>query len=86
MYSLGFGADKLGPSTAAVQSQKGTATSNPTPGDLVFFSSSAGGHVVHVGVYIGNGQMINAPHTGAYVRTDNIASFGLHVAGYRRYV
>ncbi len=34
------------------------------PGDLVFFHSDH--H--HVGIYVGNGQMINAPHTGDVVR------------------
>ena len=33
------------------------------PGDLVFF----GNPIYHVGIYVGNGQMINAPHTGAVV-------------------
>jgi cell wall-associated NlpC family hydrolase len=33
------------------------------PGDLVFFGSD----VHHVGMYIGDGLMINAPHTGAVV-------------------
>ncbi|MQY16339.1 hypothetical protein SRB5_65370 [Streptomyces sp. RB5] len=35
------------------------------PGDLVFFYSS----VSHVGMYIGNGQMVHAPRPGAAVRT-----------------
>jgi peptidoglycan DL-endopeptidase CwlO len=34
------------------------------PGDLVFFGSD----LHHVGLYIGNGNMIEAPHTGADVR------------------
>jgi len=34
------------------------------PGDLVFFGSD----LHHVGLYIGNGNMIEAPHTGANVR------------------
>ncbi|MCM2426664.1 C40 family peptidase [Streptomyces sp. RKAG337] len=34
------------------------------PGDLVFFYSG----ISHVGLYIGNGQMIHAPHPGAPVR------------------
>lgn len=34
------------------------------PGDLVFFGSD----LHHVGLYIGNGNMIEAPYTGAYVR------------------
>lgn len=36
------------------------------PGDLVFFESN--GDVHHVGIYIGNGQMLHAPHTGDVVR------------------
>jgi peptidoglycan DL-endopeptidase CwlO len=35
------------------------------PGDLVFFGAPA--H--HVGLYIGNGMMVDAPHTGAFVET-----------------
>ncbi|MFI5981343.1 NlpC/P60 family protein [Streptomyces sp. NPDC051555] len=40
------------------------------PGDLVFFYSG----ISHVGMYIGNGQMIHAPHPGAPVRIAPIAS------------
>ncbi len=40
------------------------------PGDAVFFkgSDSQGGLPGHVGMYIGNGKYIEAPHTGATVR------------------
>ena len=34
------------------------------PGDLIF----AGSPIHHVGMYIGNGQMVEAPYTGAFVR------------------
>ncbi len=37
------------------------------PGDLVFFGS---GRIHHVGIYVGGGQYIHAPHTGAVVRID----------------
>ncbi|SEO18060.1 C40 family peptidase [Actinacidiphila rubida] len=33
------------------------------PGDLVFFYSG----ISHVGIYLGNGQIVHAPHTGATV-------------------
>ncbi len=39
------------------------------PGDLVFFGTGALG-VDHVGLYLGSGMMIDAPHTGAVVRID----------------
>ena len=38
------------------------AVSNPQPGDVVACSNH------HCGLYIGNGQMIEAPHTGAVIR------------------
>lgn len=40
------------------------------PGDLLFFGSGADG-VDHVGLYVGAGEMIDAPHTGAAVRLDS---------------
>ena len=39
-------------------------------GDLVFFGSS-NKDITHVGIYVGNGQMIDAPHSGAQVRTES---------------
>ena len=42
------------------------AVSDPQPGDVV--ACSAG----HCGLYIGGGQMIEAPHTGAVVRVSSV--------------
>ena len=55
------------------------------PGDLVFFRSAASGPISHVGLYIGAGEMIDAPHTGAQIRIDALSSFP-HYAGARRYL
>jgi cell wall-associated NlpC family hydrolase len=41
------------------------------PGDLVFFDGLG-----HVGIYIGNGQLVDAPHTGSVVRIDSLSHFG----------
>jgi peptidoglycan DL-endopeptidase CwlO len=43
-------------------------------GDLVFFADNPGnpGAIHHVGMYIGRGLMVEAPHTGAVVRTSSI--------------
>jgi cell wall-associated NlpC family hydrolase len=42
------------------------------PGDLVFFGSSRS-DVTHVGIVVGDGQMVDAPHTGAVVRIESYA-------------
>ena len=43
------------------------------PGDLVgFYSSPGGGYVGHIGMYVGNGVMIHAPHTGDVVKYSSI--------------
>jgi cell wall-associated NlpC family hydrolase len=41
------------------------------PGDLVFFYDE-GGVPGHVGIYIGNGQFIHAPHTGDVVKISSL--------------
>ena len=45
------------------------------PGDLVFFGTGPGG-VDHVGMALGDGLMVDAPHTGAVVRVEAIWSDG----------
>ncbi len=50
-------------------------------GDLVFFHvPSDGPGIGHVGIYVGDGWMIDAPHTGATVRFDQFST-GPPVAG-----
>jgi len=45
--------------------------SSPAPGDLVFFNGLG-----HVGIYLGGGRFVNAPHTGSVVRIDSMSGFG----------
>ena len=49
------------------------------PGDLVFFGSNPGdpGSIHHVGMYVGQGLMVDAPHTGALVTVEPV-----HAGGY----
>ncbi|MEV5506188.1 NlpC/P60 family protein [Streptomyces orinoci] len=44
------------------------------PGDLVFFANDLNDprSIHHVGLYVGGGYMINAPHPGAVIRFDKI--------------
>jgi peptidoglycan DL-endopeptidase CwlO len=48
--------------------------SNARPGDLVFFAFDLNdfSSIHHVALYIGNGQMIEAPYTGADVRISSV--------------
>lgn len=61
------------PRTAQAQYDAGPAvpTGQPLqPGDLVFFGASSSA-VEHVGIAIGNAEMVDAPHTGAVVRIES---------------
>lgn len=55
-------------------------------GDAVFFrgADSRGGLPGHVGIYIGGGKFIEAPHTGATVRVSTLAGYPGYM-GARRY-
>jgi cell wall-associated NlpC family hydrolase len=62
------------PHSSAMQSQMGTPVSRSElqPGDLVFFYSP----VSHVGMYIGNGQMVHAPTFGDVVKVADVDDMG----------
>ncbi|WP_455542420.1 C40 family peptidase, partial [Intestinibacter sp.] len=63
------------PRTSSVQSNYGTyvSKSNLRAGDLVFFDTNGAnnGAVSHVGIYIGNGQMIHASYSQKKIVIDN---------------
>jgi cell wall-associated NlpC family hydrolase len=72
------------PRTSEQQWAQGTPIdlSNLKPGDAVFTEMGANGPG-HVGMYIGNGQVIAAPHTGTVVQVQNLSDW--NVAGARRF-
>ena len=49
-----------------VKKGKAVSKKNLKPGDLIFPSDH------HVGVYIGNGEFIHAPHTGDVVKVSKV--------------
>jgi cell wall-associated NlpC family hydrolase len=51
------------------------------PGDLLFYATdnSDPATIHHVGIYIGNGEMVDAPYTGAFVRIDSIYQPGIPI-------
>jgi cell wall-associated NlpC family hydrolase len=54
-------------------------------GDLLFYATnnSAPDTIHHVGIYIGNGMMVDAPFTGALVRIDSIYQPGTPIGAVR---
>ena len=69
------------PHNAAAQFGMGTPVSQGQlePGDLVFFYGLG-----HVGLYIGGGSFIHAPHTGDVVKISSLSSYGSAYVGARR--
>jgi len=49
------------------------------PGDLLFFDG-----VGHVGIYIGHGRFVHAPHTGTVVQVTPLSRYGGSIDGARR--
>ena len=68
------------PRTAAQQYQAGPHPSigELQPGDLLFWASDLGiwQSIDHVGIYLGNGQMIVAPHSGDVVKVEAVYANG----------
>jgi len=75
------------PRTAASQYGAGTkvSASELQPGDLVFFTGTAGGKrgITHVGVYIGGGKMVHAatPRSGVQLSSLNSSYYQKHYYG-----
>jgi hypothetical protein len=73
------------PRDALPQSRHGTPVAHPGPGDLMFYATA--GRVHHVSMYLGNGRMVQAPHTGARVEVvaTSLPAYSNEYAGARSY-
>jgi cell wall-associated NlpC family hydrolase len=65
------------PRDAADQSRLGRSVSRRAlrPGDLVFFGPGARSTIHHVGIYVGGGFVLHAPHTGTRVRISPLSDW-----------
>ncbi|PEF05287.1 enterotoxin EntFM [Bacillus thuringiensis] len=65
-----------------------TKTSNPQPGDLVYFSDTTGPGkgLTHMGIYLGNGQFISAETEKTGVRISSVSNsyWSKHLKGYSK--
>lgn len=68
MYAYGHVGVSMAHYTGAIWSAYPKVSGPLQPGDLVFFSGLG-----HMGIYIGGGMMVHAPHTGDVVRVAPIA-------------
>jgi len=63
-----------------------TKTSNPQPGDLVYFQNTYKSGPSHMGVYLGNGQFISAETDATGVRISSVSNsyWSKHMLGYTK--
>ena len=73
-----FGLNLPRVSSAQARVGKLISAKNARPGDLVYFDQSQTGDtqpgIDHIGIYIGHGQMIVAPHTGTNVQIQPVGT------------
>lgn len=91
-YYLAVGSDVI-PGTSAEQYQSSNAVARFTasqgtapllPGDLLFFGSSAS-TIHHVAIYLGQGEIVEAPYSGGYVQVATVASHDDYYGAIRLY-
>lgn len=58
--------------------------STPKVGDLVFFANTYKAGISHVGIYVGNNQMINASNSGVTIANINSSYWKKYFVGYGR--
>jgi cell wall-associated NlpC family hydrolase len=58
---------------------RGISRRKMRPGDVLFFSGLG-----HVGIYVGRGRMVHAPHSGSRVQVVKLGQYGGLLVGVRR--
>jgi cell wall-associated NlpC family hydrolase len=78
MYAFGKAGYAL-PRVSWDQLKQGSRTSiaNLRPGDLVGFEGGS-----HIALYIGDGRILEAPHTGANVRVRSLGNTGFDASAF----
>ena len=69
MYENAAGIDISRTTYSQINDGQAVSQDQLQPGDLVF------PHAGHVGIYVGNGQMIHAPQTGDVVKVGPVYNF-----------
>ncbi|MDX1465975.1 MAG: C40 family peptidase [Halomonas sp.] len=60
------------PRTSRAQFEALPRVDEARPGDLLFFATAGGRKASHVGIYLGDGEMIHAPGRGRHVTTTSL--------------
>lgn len=73
---------------ASRQDDAGTKTNDPKPGDLVVFKYNGSKQAYHVGIYIGNGEMIHSPRKREVTRIESVDGFAgkYSTVEYRKFI
>ncbi|MEU5039402.1 C40 family peptidase [Streptomyces griseorubiginosus] len=72
--------DQFHTSQAAARFSAGQGTAPLLPGDLMFWGS---GHIHHVAMYLGNGQMVEAYESGTHIRVTSVRTGGDYAGAVR---
>jgi cell wall-associated NlpC family hydrolase len=75
VYQASGGAIKLDhDAQAQVDAGRAVDRNSMLPGDLIAFTNPGESVAHHIGIYVGNDQMIDAPQSGEFVRIDSLTS------------
>lgn len=71
------------PRTAQAIYDASAKTSNPSPGDIVFFTGTynSGSYITHAGIYVGNGNFIHAGSSGVQTASLSSSYWSSHYVG-----